>query len=586
MPPLSDHYAILVAINRYPGIKNLYGPENDAAEFQKWLLDPAYGNLAPANVRIIKSSDFAAVTDPDDANPTEMQFKKVLTDGCERRTDWKDRVGARLYLFFAGHGFTTGNLANPALFTAQAQWGDPAHIAGLQYAAKIQNAGFFDEIVLVMDCCQDVLKATQVMDPTWTPPDRQATSRVKFLQAFGAPRGQKAFETAQDTPLPRGYFSSCLLEALRDAPSDAEGYVTARAVDETLATIWKDRYWEATRYNPPVYAPMNMRLYRRFSPPMVVFPQLGVAGGGYPQSSEPPQVHFGPPPASPSRAPGLPLSAPAPLTKVAFTSADFGARIQVFSKQFETPRTGFGQLQLDLPTGLYTARYRIGDAAKDVAFHVTGEHEEMVVNETALEFSSPIPIEGTATHHEYHHDPANHLEALAAVNAALTGYPDVAGTLLVFARDSAHGYGADWAMAPEAQNGLRIRKLDEATGDPVEVAVAVSADGLAGYSSLLLNDLEEGTYLLGVRRKEKDNWYWVETPITVASSWLRTEIYIDCVDGDDTGRRFDLDTMAVLVTSGTAGRFSRSAARAHDRDCTVRVDGRPPWRPCRHSGLS
>ncbi|MCK7495133.1 MAG: hypothetical protein MZW92_31595 [Comamonadaceae bacterium] len=36
---------------------------------------------------------------------------------------------------------------------------DRTHIAAYRYAAKIANAGFFDEIVLVMDCCQDVLKA-------------------------------------------------------------------------------------------------------------------------------------------------------------------------------------------------------------------------------------------------------------------------------------------------------------------------------------------------------------------------------------------------------------------------------------------
>ena len=32
-----DHYAILVAINRYPGLSDLSGPENDANEFFKMV---------------------------------------------------------------------------------------------------------------------------------------------------------------------------------------------------------------------------------------------------------------------------------------------------------------------------------------------------------------------------------------------------------------------------------------------------------------------------------------------------------------------------------------------------------------------
>ena len=553
MTPLSDHYAILVAINRYPGIKNLYGPENDAAEFAKWLRDPAYGNLDPEKIKVIRSSDFTVVTDPDDANPTETQFKKVLNGWLRTKDDWQDRVGARLYLFFAGHGFTTGNLANPALFTAQAQWGDPAHIAGLQYAAKIQNAGFFDEIVLIMDCCQDVLKATQVIDPTWTPPDRQCTSRVKFLQAYGAPRGQKAFETPQDAPLPRGYFSSCLIQALCDAPSDADGFVTARAVEQTLAEIWNDRYWKTTNYNPPFIAPLNMRLYRRVGPPLSSVSDSPWAGGGPgPESAPTPPIFDQPIDTNPGSG-GVPGDAPKPLVKVALVATDPGAHIQVFSKEIIDRSTGTGLLNLQLPPGLYTVRHRVGDAASDVQFSVSGEEERVDLNLNELAFSSPIPLEGTSTHHEYHHDPAIQLENSAATRAARSGYPDSVGTLLVFARDSAHVYGTVWPMAQEAQSGLRIRRLDKETGDPVDVLCEISVDETGGFSTVLVNDLPEGTYLVGARRREKKNWYWIEIPVTVTSSWLRTEVYLDCVDDDDTGRRFDIDAAAILVVSGTAG---------------------------------
>ncbi|MCK7495132.1 MAG: caspase family protein [Comamonadaceae bacterium] len=54
----SSHFALLVAINHYPGLSDLAGPENDAAAFKAWLLDKDGGRLDPARIVLIKSSDF------------------------------------------------------------------------------------------------------------------------------------------------------------------------------------------------------------------------------------------------------------------------------------------------------------------------------------------------------------------------------------------------------------------------------------------------------------------------------------------------------------------------------------------------
>ena len=160
---------------------------------------------------------------PYDANPTERELVRALDKWMRTKDGWKDKVGTRLYLFFAGHGFTAGSsISDPALFSAVAQNGDPAHIAGYRYAAKIANAGFFDEILLVMDCCQDVLKASLVLEPTWSPPDRNQSSNVKLMQAYGAPRGRKAYERSlAPGQAPHGLFSSVGIEALRCALPDA-----------------------------------------------------------------------------------------------------------------------------------------------------------------------------------------------------------------------------------------------------------------------------------------------------------------------------------------------------------------------------
>jgi len=268
----TDHYAILLAINIYPGLRNLEGPENDIAAFAAWLTDPKGGNLDPSKIQAIKSSDFPTVLDPNDANPQERAFIKALNKWVrDDKNNWLNRVGARLYIYMAGHGFTAGaTLSDPALFSAVAQNGDTAHIAGYRYAAKIANAGFFDEIILIMDCCQDVLKASQVLEPTWSPPERNKSANVKMLQAYGAPRGQAAFEREETPGGPkRGYFSTVMLEALRTALPDANGLVTGQTLKNQFLQIWSDRYKAETGYDPPIRPPdgTDIQLFARSRTP-------------------------------------------------------------------------------------------------------------------------------------------------------------------------------------------------------------------------------------------------------------------------------------------------------------------------------
>jgi hypothetical protein len=525
MSKLKDHYAILVAINCYPGIGNLNGPENDATEFKKWLVDDAGGNLVDdeAHVRVIRSSDFQPpATDPDDANPTETQFKKTLNAWLRPKGDWLGRVGERLYLYFAGHGFTAGSLTDPALFTAQAQLGDTVHIAALRYASKIRNAGFFDEILLVMDCCQDVLKASQVGEPTWSPPDRQRSGYVKLMEAYGAPRGRKAFESLE-SPV-HGYFSSVLMEAIRAAPTDPEGFVTTRAVEHTFYDIWANRYQKLTGCEPPITSTRDIRLYRRGVPAHTAAPGPIVGG--------------------PDGGTGPVLPGPAGPVDTIIKSREPGAQIRVIDVSRREVASSVGRLQIRLKSGSYTARFRVGDEVHDHPFDVKAGDRQVQVEQGLLNFSSPIPLDETSTHHEYHYYPALELAASAAASA---GVLESAGTLMVFARDSAHKEFSEWAMSKEVQGGLRLRRLDENSGEAHVVPCAPVVDSQRGYCSLLLRDLEPGTYLLGTRRLQGDFWLWQENALTIASSWWRTEVYLDSTDDDWTGRRFDVESASILI---------------------------------------
>ena len=282
-----DHYAILLAINYYPGLRNLGGPENDVAAFRTWLVDNHGGDVDPKNIEVIRSSDYSPpASNPNDANPTERAFIRVL-DKWARETivdahglrsfPWKDeKIGRRLYMYMAGHGFTAGSsIVDPALFSAVAQNGDTAHIAGFRYASKIANAGFFDEIVLIMDCCQDVLKASQVLEPTWSPPDKQASANVKLLQAYGAPRGEAAFEAEVSPGVKRGYFSSVLMEALSAALPDSTGFVTGTTLKDQFQQIWTDRYKSLTGYVPPIILPATFDI-QLFARVRAVIPSMAV----------------------------------------------------------------------------------------------------------------------------------------------------------------------------------------------------------------------------------------------------------------------------------------------------------------------
>lgn len=540
----ADHYALLLAINTYPGLSNLAGPENDALALRDWLLDPAGGAVDPAHLALIKSSDFPSTQDPYDANPGDTQLKKVLNQWLKQDGKWRDRVGQRLYLFFAGHGFTAGTLTDPALFTAQAQLDDRTHIAGLRYAQKIANAGFFDEVVLLMDCCQDVLKASAVMEPSWSPPDRMASDKVKMLVAFGAPRGRKAFEQSPQAPAPgvaaplvHGYFSSVFLDALRSAPVDDDGYVTARAVEATFSDLWAKRYLDQTDYEPPFTAPRDMRLYQRAA---VTIPPAATAGTAASAGA-----------VAPETTRGLTRAKPASLNvPIRINTADLGAHIRVFDQRNRVVAQATGGLQRKLPQGDYTARIVYGAGSSAVRSPVTQHPFHLNIGDSPIKLqlpgahlASPIPAGWSRSHHEFHQGAAAQWLAAQAESAQL---PGANATLLVFARDSGHVWGQPWRMRNPLRKGLRLMRVLPTTGELRAVKLQVHTDAARAFSAFKI-DLPGGTYLLGVKRRLRKRWVWDEMPLHVSAQGWRTEVWLDCQDDEQDGRRFDLDSASPLV---------------------------------------
>lgn len=262
----SQHYAIILAISHYPGLSHLKGTAGDGAAFRDWLIASDGGRVPAANIQLLSSRDVDATLPPDQAQPTVATFKQALNKWLmpEPSRRWVPRVGERLYLFMAGHGFTSGTRDDdPGLLTADAQRGDMNHIPGRQYADRIVNAGFFDEVVLVMDCCQDQSYASQLQPLTWSPPEEFSSDKVKCLRAFGAHRGRKAFELELDGVW-RGIFSYSLIQALRTGMPDQEGWVSGSAIKVALQGYWTTTFRDYGR-TPPVYLPggEDILMYQR-----------------------------------------------------------------------------------------------------------------------------------------------------------------------------------------------------------------------------------------------------------------------------------------------------------------------------------
>ena len=144
-------YAIVVGIDTYFDSENfpkLKGPENDAREFYDWVTSSTGGAVPGKNALRVLSSEFRQPFQSlVDAKPTAKEIVavfdavfRVAGENAERGIGYK--VGRRVYLFFAGHGFAPSHRQDQtALVVADA---DPstsqlAHVLGTYMADALYH---------------------------------------------------------------------------------------------------------------------------------------------------------------------------------------------------------------------------------------------------------------------------------------------------------------------------------------------------------------------------------------------------------------------------------------------------------------
>jgi hypothetical protein len=214
-------WAIVVGIQSYPEMPDLEGPDNDAQAFYDWLVNERGGAVPRDQAKlIITPKDKIPFRNPEKATPAYKQIEseayKLIKLAKEKPLkDGHKYIGRRLYMYYAGHGFSPRE-EQTALIMANAnsvRIGAGFHWLGQWTAEWFFQAGYFDEIVLLMDCCRNYLSVV----PSWpwsieTAPDFQ--QRVKRFYAFATRWGLEARGERDKNGKVHGIFTQVLLDGL------------------------------------------------------------------------------------------------------------------------------------------------------------------------------------------------------------------------------------------------------------------------------------------------------------------------------------------------------------------------------------
>jgi hypothetical protein len=215
-----DDWALSVGIANYlanQALPGLPGARADAERFHAWAMSPTGGHVPDDHCKLLVSPDTISADNPTPlAHEIEAWFKArhraALTS---ERNQHGFIAGRRLYVFVAGHGLAVGAAREAVLLSADADPPDISdHVAVRLWADWFRDAGAFQEVVLIADCCRSESRRVPPRPPPWA--ERQSDrGPARHFYGFAALNNATAREiTIGDKSA--GLFTTAVLELLED----------------------------------------------------------------------------------------------------------------------------------------------------------------------------------------------------------------------------------------------------------------------------------------------------------------------------------------------------------------------------------
>lgn len=237
----ADDHAVVVGITHYASFECLDGPENDVNAVIEWLHAPDGGDVPKNQIHKVVSSKFDDTCRPN-TDDVYAAFEPLRSLALQRDPE---PVGRRLYIFMAGHGFAPAKREGSLLAANAAPKAFGFNVSGSKVADHFGDAGYFEEVVLLMDCCRDrYTTATEGALP-WDPVGGNGNGEARWFYGFAAGYSSRAREQPIDGKT-RGLFTAAVLQALRGGVSTTS----------ELRTLVRERMFELMDeddYQRPVF---------------------------------------------------------------------------------------------------------------------------------------------------------------------------------------------------------------------------------------------------------------------------------------------------------------------------------------------
>ena len=504
-------FAVVVGIQAYqqfgPGrtAAPLQAPVRNATAVRDWLVGK--GGVTD-HALIVDSADAAGnVTEPTKAK-IEAALHRLASLAEQQSERLGSLIGRRLYLYMSGHGWSPG-VQQSCLFAADASLHQTWNVHATGWLRWFQDAAYFREFVLWMDCCMDRFSSFPPGSVDKPAVPGRLTPGPTFV-AFAAPRPLKAAEVFNPTNgQPDGVFTWALLDGLEGAAADVNGRVTGRSLADWLRQSTLARLPEAARREFDIaketeiinesselifareVAPKRFRV-RLTANPMPITGSIVIfagsplreecraaATGGVIDLDLTPGLYHAEHDLDDLAAnfeivcdrvvelvggiPKLQTSILDALYVLDFDPPDAAVEITVVDHRFAAVERGIGRLRTRLPAGLFKLRARSGRNIEDTILLLDHDMGALETEIAAPARATVAPIAGTLSSHEYQAGALNELSARGDEERGKAEHETSAVSLLV--RTFSDGGDAPGTLEP----WNKVAVIDQ-SGTPVVVA--------------------------------------------------------------------------------------------------------------------